>query len=124
MSDVQNSLEVRTGPRNTAIANDIVKLVRHYTGRGPTKARASVSGDLVSVLMADILTKAENKLVEDGKSDVVLQLRHEFQKTMGKDMIDAVERHTARKVVAFMSANHIDPDLAIESFVLEPERAA
>ena len=28
-----------------------------------------------------------------------------------------------RKVIAFMSQNHIDPDLAIEVFVLEPAEA-
>lgn len=35
------------------------------------------------------------------------------------------ERYLAagRKVVAFMSANHIDPDLAPEIFILEPARA-
>jgi hypothetical protein len=31
-----------------------------------------------------------------------------------------VERELNRKVIAFMSQNHIDPDLAIEVFVLEP----
>jgi hypothetical protein len=31
-----------------------------------------------------------------------------------------VEKLTDRKVIAFMSDNHIDPDLGIESFVLEP----
>jgi hypothetical protein len=30
-----------------------------------------------------------------------------------------VEQITGRKVVAFMSANHIDPDMAAEVFVLE-----
>jgi hypothetical protein len=28
---------------------------------------------------------------------------------------------TERKVIAFMSSNHIDPDLAVEVFVLEPQ---
>jgi hypothetical protein len=27
-------------------------------------------------------------------------------------------------VIAFMSQNHIDPDLAIEVFILQPERGA
>jgi hypothetical protein len=39
---------------------------------------------------------------------------------MGADLIEIVETHTERTVVAFMSDNHIDPDLAAEIFILEP----
>jgi len=38
--------------------------------------------------------------------------------------VGAVEKHTGRTVVAFMSDNHIDPDTAIEAFILEPRTAA
>jgi uncharacterized protein YbcI len=31
-----------------------------------------------------------------------------------------IEKPTGRKVIGFMSDNHIDPDLAVEVFVLEP----
>jgi hypothetical protein len=30
-----------------------------------------------------------------------------------------VEEITGRKVIAFLSDNHLDPDIAVESFVLE-----
>jgi hypothetical protein len=33
--------------------------------------------------------------------------------------VEAVESATGRKVHAFLSQNHIDPDLACEIFVLE-----
>jgi hypothetical protein len=36
------------------------------------------------------------------------------------DCIAVVEDLTGRTVIAFMSANHIDPDLAAETFVLAP----
>ncbi len=39
---------------------------------------------------------------------------------MRDDLIRLVESELDRKVVAFMSQNHIDPDLAVEEFVLEP----
>jgi hypothetical protein len=38
---------------------------------------------------------------------------------MSADLTRAVEELTERKVIAFMSANHIDPDLAVETFILE-----
>jgi uncharacterized protein YbcI len=108
------------GQVGAAVSNAVVHLVREYTGRGPTRARTHYSGDLVSVVMADALTKAERSLVADGKGELVRGVRQEFQRTMRTDLVEAVESITGRKVVAFMSDNHIDPDMAIEAFVLEP----
>jgi uncharacterized protein YbcI len=113
-------LEQRDGSVNAAIANAVVHTVREYTGRGPTHARAAISGDLVTVLMGDLLTKAERNLAQNGKADLVLHVRKEFQRTMRDELIAGVEALTQRKVIAFMSDNHIDPDMAVESFVLEP----
>jgi hypothetical protein len=42
---------------------------------------------------------------------------------MRDDLIAIVERQLDRNVIAFMSQNHIDPDLAVEVFVLEPAGA-
>jgi hypothetical protein len=39
---------------------------------------------------------------------------------MRDELIEVVERELDRKVIAFMSDNHIDPDLAVEVFVLQP----
>jgi uncharacterized protein YbcI len=65
------------------------------------------------------MTKAERSLAADGKEEWVLKMRHTFQLTMRKDLTAAVEELTDRKVVAFMSANHVEPDLAAEVFVLD-----
>ena len=40
---------------------------------------------------------------------------------MREDLVAAVEILIERKVIAFMSDNHIDPDMAAEIFILEPE---
>lgn len=108
------------GTLAAGISNAVVRLMSEYIGRGPTKARTTMSRDLVTVLLQDTLTKAERSLADDGKTDLVLQTRHEFQRTMRNDLVGAVEMLTERKVIAFMSANHIDPDMAMEIFVLEP----
>ena len=110
----------RTGQISAAISDGAVQLLQEYTGRGPTKARTTVNGDAVMVLVKDTLTKGERKLVELGRKDEVLKLRHHFQEAMAEDLIALVEQHTRRKVVAFMSANHAQPDMAAEVFVLEP----
>ena len=46
-------------------------------------------------------------------------MRHTLQQTMQDDLIGAVETLTHRKVAAFLSSNHIEPDLAAELFVLD-----
>jgi uncharacterized protein YbcI len=108
------------GPPNRPIANAIVKLLHEYTGRGPTNARAYIHDDLITVVLQDSLTMGERSLIREGKTDVVLAARTAFQEVMGPRMILAVERHTGRSVRAFVSANHLDPDIAVETFLLAP----
>jgi uncharacterized protein YbcI len=46
-------------------------------------------------------------------------MRSALQSVMRNDLTAAIEGLTRRKVVAFMSASHAEPDLAAEVFVLE-----
>jgi uncharacterized protein YbcI len=104
-----------------AISNATVRLLREYTGRGPTKARTYISEDLITVVLQDTLTMGEKSLVADGRADLVITTRKAFQRTMGPQLIAAIEEQTGRIVNAFLSDNHIDPDCAVESFVLAPK---
>jgi uncharacterized protein YbcI len=102
------------------ISRAAVQVLRDYTGRGPTKARTTINHDSVMIVLGDTLTKGERNLAENGKADRVLQVRHDYQLVMQKDLVKAVEDTLHRKVIAFMSDNHLDPDLAAEIFILEP----
>jgi uncharacterized protein YbcI len=102
------------------IATSVVQVLHEYTGRGPTKAKATIDENMVTVLLADTLTNGERTLVASGRANRVIRLRHDYQLLMRDDLVGIVERELDRKVVAFMSQNHIDPDLAVEVFVLEP----
>jgi uncharacterized protein YbcI len=108
-----------TGAQSSAISNATVRLLSERTGRGPTKARTYITGDLITVVLQDTLTKGERSLVSNGHEDLVLQARKAYQRTISADMIAAVEEITSRRVLAFLSDNNIHPDYAIESFVLE-----
>jgi uncharacterized protein YbcI len=101
------------------ISNAVVRLLSEYTGRGPTKARTYIHDDLITVVLRDTLTKGERSLVAAGLTDVVLATRKAYQNAMKTDLVMAVELCSGRKVGAFLSENHIEPDIAIESFVLE-----
>ncbi len=108
------------GRMNAAISDAVVRLFREYLGRGPTKTRTTIRDDLVVVLLEDTLTKAEKKLAADGEEEAVVQMRRAAQGTMRTALADAVAEHTGRQVRAFMSGNSLDPDYAVEVFVLEP----
>jgi len=110
-----------TGPHGLAISNLVVRLLSEYTGRGPTKARTHFNDNLITVIVQNLLTKGERSLVRDGKADLVLEMRRAYQLTMRHDFTSGVEGITGRVVIAFLSANHIDPDIAIESFMLAPQ---
>jgi uncharacterized protein YbcI len=106
------------------ISTAAVQLLHEYTGRGPTKAKTLINDDVVTILLADTLTRGERKLVDNGHSERVIELRHDYQMVMRDDLVAVVERQLDRKVIAFMSQNHVDPDLAVEVFVLGPEERA
>jgi uncharacterized protein YbcI len=112
----------REGPlaANAAISDGAVRLLHEYTGRGPTRSHTTINTNSVMIVLGDTLTKGERTLVESGKADRVLQVRHDFQMAMRDDLVALVEGATERNVVAFMSQNHIDPDAAVEVFLLEP----
>jgi uncharacterized protein YbcI len=103
----------------TSISNAIVRLLREYTGRGPMKARTTIRDNVVLVMLEQTLTKGERSLVAKGRADKVLEVRHEFQEAMREESMAKVAELTGRKVTAMLSANHIDPDLGAEIFILD-----
>lgn len=78
------------------------------------------------MLLEDTLTKGEQALMRAGRVAKVLDIRHEFQDAMRDECIATVQELTGRTVVAMMSANHVNPDLAAELFVLDgsPDQVA
>jgi uncharacterized protein YbcI len=108
------------GPLAAAITIKVVGVFGDHTGRGPTRGRTFINENLVSCLLQDTLTKPERSLVAAGEVETVLEVRRRFQATMREDLVAAVEGVTGREVALFMSENHVDPDVALETFVLEP----
>jgi uncharacterized protein YbcI len=108
------------GAVSAEISTAAVQLIAEYTGRGPTKAHTVINRDSVMILLADTLTKGERTLAKNGMAEHVLDTRKRYQRAMKAELVATVEEHTGRKVVAFMSDNHVEPDMAAEVFVLEP----
>ena len=102
------------------ISRRAVQILREYTGRGPTKARTVMSKDTVAIILADTLTKGERSLVSMGEEEHVLRTRRNYQELMRNDLVGLVEELSGQKVHAFFSDNHIEPDYAVEFFLLTP----
>ena len=108
------------GEAAQAISNAVVRLLRDYTGRGPTQAYTTITETHVLVVLRDTLLKGERILVNEGHVDAVIDMRRRFQRTMRTDLVAAVVEHTGREVIAFLSDHHVDPDIAAELFILKP----
>ncbi|MGZ4270335.1 MAG: Na-translocating system protein MpsC family protein [Solirubrobacteraceae bacterium] len=111
---------LRDGELASAISDTVVRALARTTGRGPTRARTTLGENGVFVVLQDTLTRGEQTLADAGQDMAVLDLRRRWQQLMKAQVSREIEELTGRKVVGFMSDNHIDPDLAVEVFVLEP----
>lgn len=108
------------GATSAAISNAVVHVFRDHLGKGPTRAKTYLHEDLITCLLRGGYNRQEETLVAAGHSDIVTGARHAVQGVMKADLIAAVERLTGRTVEAFVSGNHVDPELSLETFVLTP----
>ena len=49
----------------------------------------------------------------------VLEMRRDFQRMMKGRYSEMIEELTGRKVLAFLSQAHVDPDLTVEMFLMD-----
>jgi uncharacterized protein YbcI len=102
------------------ISTQLVQLHSRYYGKGPTKAKTYAVNDTVICILKGGFTTVERTLIDQGKAEAVHEVRRSFQAAMEDQFTRVVEDATGRKVIAYMSQVHHDPDLAVELFVLEP----
>jgi uncharacterized protein YbcI len=76
--------------------------------------------DTVVCILRGGFTTVERTLLDTGEVESVYQMRRSFQQAMEENFRLIVEEATGRNVIAYMSSIHVDPDLAVELFVLEP----
>jgi uncharacterized protein YbcI len=103
-----------------AISEGLVHLHKQYYGKGPTKAKTYLVNDTVICMLHGGFTIVERTLIDKGRAAAVHDVRRSFQSTMEEQFTEVVESTTGRKVIAYMSQVHSDPDIAVEIFVLEP----
>lgn len=114
-----DSPRLRGGELNAAVTSALVGIQHEHLGRGPKTASTFHYENVIVTLMKDVMTPAEKTLARGGNGAAVSNMRHLFQETMQNDFNIAIERLTGAKVVAFISGNHIEPDMAAEIFVMD-----
>jgi uncharacterized protein YbcI len=101
------------------ITTAMVDLYRDHFGTGPSAAKTYALDDVIVCVLRDALTVIERTLYNGGRADTVRTMRAAFQDAVSDRFTGAIERLTDRKVSAFMSQAHVDPDLSIEVFFLD-----
>jgi uncharacterized protein YbcI len=108
------------GPLLAAISTRIVAILREHYGRGPMKAKTYARDDLIVVVMRGSgFTALEQTIMDSGEPHRVVDMRHEFQGWMAERYTQAIEELTGRRVLAFLSQAHIDPDITMEIFFID-----
>lgn len=101
------------------ITNQIVALMREHYGRGPIKAKTYVLDNLVVCVLSNGLTAIERTMIQGGEPDRVLEIRRDFQRMMKGRYSELIEQLSGRKVLAFLSQAHVEPDLTVEMFLMD-----
>ena len=107
------------GPLLSEITNRIVAFMREHYGRGPIKAKTYVLDNLIVCVLSNGFTAIERTMMHGGEPDRVLEMRRDFQRLMKERYSCMVEELTGRKVLAFLSQAHVEPDLTIEVFLMD-----
>ena len=109
------------GKLAASISNAVVGIHRQYFGRGASRTRTVMGADYVICFLEDIYTPVERTLIDAGRFPAVQEMRKAFQDTMEDKFSAAVAELTGRKVIGFLSQVHVDPDLAVETFILDSQ---
>jgi uncharacterized protein YbcI len=117
--ETQDRKALSGGALLSAISNNVVGILREHYGRGPMKAKTYVLDDLIVCVLRNGFTPIERTMVDSGESGRVVEMRHDFQRMMGERYTQMIEELTGRKVVAFLSQAHLDPDITLEVFFVD-----
>jgi uncharacterized protein YbcI len=109
---------ISRGQLAAAISNAMVGIHSKHYGKGPTKAKTYLVDDVVVTVMSDVFTTVERTLIDNGKGELVRDVRTTFQYTMRSEFTDAIQQITGREPRAFISQIDWEADIAVEVFLL------
>jgi uncharacterized protein YbcI len=96
-SDAGPDPSTETNDKRRAISRGMTSVYKDFIGRGPTNVRTYI----------------------DDKGESVRQMRREFQNSIKEQAVALIEETTDHEIIAFLSDHSIEPDAAIEVFILD-----
>ena len=108
-------------PQLTEISNAAVALHREHFGRGPGAAKTHITDNLVVCVLTDVFTPFEKTLIEAGQEERVRETRAIHRSATEDVYKSRMEAVLGLKVEAHMSSIHVDPDVAVDIFVIGTE---
>ena len=105
-------------PQLTEISNTAVALHREHFGRGPGAAKTHITDNLVVCVLTDVFTPFEKTLIEAGQEERVRETRaihRAATEAVYKGRMEAVLGH---RVETHLSSIHVNPDVAVDIFVM------
>jgi uncharacterized protein YbcI len=101
------------------IARAMGEIQADYYGIAPRKAAAYYCrGELVTVVLRETFTKAEERLIAFGAGEPLREGRERFQRLSEDQFVSVIEQETGEKVATFVSTTHLEDAVAIEIFLL------
>jgi uncharacterized protein YbcI len=102
----------------------MARIKREFYGKGPARTRTYIFDNVIFAVLDDVLTPVEQTLKEGGRGDLVRRTRLTFEDMMTGTFTGEVQKLTGARVVAYHSLILLEPDMAVEIFVLDrPARA-
>ena len=104
-----------------AVTDAMVEFHQRYHNRAPVVGKTLLLGEeLLACVLGGVYNDVEKMMIELESTTILQETRSPFQEEMQHRFIAEVERLTGRGVRAFISNSHVDPDLEVELFVLNP----
>ena len=111
---------LKRGELLAAISTRFVAILRDHYGRGPMQAKTYAVDDIIFVVMRGAgFTPLEQTIMDSGHPDRVIEMRLEFQRAMAWRYTEVIRELTGRKVLAFLSQAHVEPEITMEMFVID-----
>ena len=107
------------GEMLAAISTRIVGLLREHYGRGPSRAKTYAMDDCIVCVLRNGFTAHEQTIADSGEMGRVIEMRQDFQRLMERKYREVIESITGRRVTAFLSQAHLEPDITLEIFFLD-----
>jgi uncharacterized protein YbcI len=104
-----------------AVTDALVEFHQRYHSRTPVVGKALLLGEeLLACVLGGVYSDVEQTMIDLQGATVLQETRSPFQEEMQHRFIAEVERLSGRGVQAFISNSHVDPELEIELFMLQP----